>query len=175
MANKVTDWCGKFVAVLFTSVVAPVLVNLAVRSTPEAAKSPSVPAFAHSPIGRPAQSVRFIVSGFGRTPDAALQDAMHTALRQALASLVDANTWARYDSILCASILKDMDGLLLGWKDLGVRKEWRAWKLVYHKEAVVEVNLTTLADRLRVRHTTSWNEPMSATSEQRAPPLPQIQ
>lgn len=175
MTNKKTAWWGKSAAVLFTSVVAPVFVNLVVRSTPEAVNSPSVPAVAFSPVARPAQTVRILASGLGRTPDAALQDAVHTALRQALASLVGAETWARYDSTLCASVLHDMDGLLLGWKDLGVRKEWRARGPVYHREAAVEVNLTALADRLHVCHTPRWNEPISATSGQFSYPLPQSQ
>ncbi|HTU90696.1 MAG TPA: hypothetical protein VMF69_11525 [Gemmataceae bacterium] len=183
MVNKLNGWCGKLFAVLFTSIVAPVLVNLVVRNTPEAVSSPAhneqtvsgqvqtsspaysaVSSFVLSSTAQPMQIARVIVSGTGLTSEAALQDAVHTALRQALASLVDAEIWSRNNSILCADVLHDLDGILLGWKELGTRKERGPRGLFYHKEAAVEVNLTALADRLRVRHIACWSDPSPATT-----------
>lgn len=209
MASKLTGWCGKLFAVVFTSIVAPVVVNLAVREAPDEGSRPArdeqvafrqletsppicpaVPAPPLSPTpqpllpqcpdasaaaSRPMQAVRVIAAGVGRTPEAALQDALHTALRQALASVVDAETWARNGSALCAGVLRDSSGIILGWKDLGARKEWGLRGLLYHKEAAVEVNLSALADRLRADHTTGWSNPTQATQVQRSFPLPQIQ
>lgn len=185
MADKSNGWCGKLIAALFTSIVAPVLVSLVVRNTPEAVSSPirnertvsgplqtsspvypAVSSFVLSSTAQPMQIVRVIARGAGLTPDAALQDAVHTALRQALASLVDAETWTRNDSILCADVLHDRAGILVGWKDLGARKVWGPRGLSYQKEAAVEVNLTALADRLRVRHIACWSDPNPAIAPQ---------
>lgn len=208
MATKLTGWCGKFLAVIFTSIVAPVLVNLAVRDTSDKATKPtrdeqaalrqleapqstypSDPSHTLSPNGRPlppcqdalatasrpTRTVRIIVHGVGRTPEAALQDALHVALRQTLASLVDAETWTRNGSALCAGLLRDSSGLLLGWQDLGIRKEWGRKGLCYHSEAAVEVNLTAMAERLRAGYATGWNDPSPATPFQPSSSLPRIQ
>ncbi len=209
MATKLTGWCGKLLAVVFTSIVAPVLVNLAVRDTSDKGTTPArqeqvafrqvethqsaylsdpSPALsgngqrplpqcpdAFTAVSRPVRSVRIIARGVGRTPEAALQDALHTALRQALASQFDAETWARNGSALCAGILGDSGGLLLGWQDLGRRKEWGRKGLLYHNEVEVEVNLTALADRLRAGYTTGWSDPFPTTPFRPSPPLQRIQ
>lgn len=206
MATKLPGWCGKLTAVVFTSIVAPVLVNLAVRETPDKASKPewdepvavqqletppstystsSFPTLSHNgqslshyhdafADSQPVQTVRIIVRGVGRTPELALQDALHRALRQASASMVDARSWARNCSALCAGILRDSDGLILGWQDLGVRKEWRGKELVYHNEAAVEVNLTALANRLRAIYSTDWSNPSQTTQYQPSLPRPRI-
>lgn len=180
MANKLRSWCRKSIPILFTSIVAPLFVNLAVRNTPEAVSSPAhseqtaspqlayptVSSFVLSPAAPPKQIVRIIASGTGRTTEAALQDAVQKALRQALVSLVGAETLAANDATLYASVLQNVGGVLLGWKDLGGRKEWKARGSFYHEEVAVEVNLTALADRLRVRHFACWNNPNLAAAVQ---------
>lgn len=207
MTTKFTGWCGKFLAVLFTSIVAPILVNVVVRDTPDKASKPDrdeqaalqqvdapQPIYLTNPCrarsgeerplpqgqdafasSRPVQTVRIIVRGVGRTPELALQDALHIALRQALASLVDAESWARNGSAWCAGIFRDSSGLILGWQDLHVRKEWGRKGLLYHNEAAVEVNLTALAQRLRSSYSTGWSAPSRTIPNQPFSPLSQIQ
>lgn len=206
MATKLTGWCGKLLAVVFTSLVAPVLVNLATRETSDKINKPdrdeqvafpletSQPIYssnsfhAPSPNGQslsqyhdafaapqPGQTVRIIVHGIGRTPDLSLQDALHSALRQASASIVDAASGATSCSTLCADILRDNGGLILGWQELGIRKEGGRKGVFYHLEAAVEVNLTALANRLRSSNTTGWNDPSQTTPYPSPLPRPQIQ
>jgi hypothetical protein len=181
MTTKLTEWCKKFGAVVFTSLVAPVLVNLAVRDVPdetgrpEPASSrqrealgqnyPSLPdptPFSHVEPQPPQQppstfptaspslkTVRVIARGVGRTPEAALRDALYAALRQVMASQVDALTWSQKGPDLCAGVLWNGNGVLVSWRNLETRKHWSLKGMVYQEDVAVEVNLNALADRLR--------------------------
>lgn len=209
MATKLTGWFGKFFAVLFTSIIAPVVVNLAVRDTPNeesrvvreerpalrqmessqplysflADRVLSQSAHLLFPQGQnaspttvhPPRTVRIIAFGVGRSPETALQNALHSALRQALASQVDEETWARNGSALFAGIVRDNGSLIRGWTELGTRKEWKLSGLFYRKTATVEVNLTALAERLRPVPPLGWSDPIQARYAQQYFPPTQIQ
>jgi hypothetical protein len=176
MATKLNGWCGKFAAVVFTSIVAPVLVNLVTRDTTgESGKrtwnepallGPMKPIYSTIPAARPfplempssqlapatappVEVVRVVAHGSGHTHEAALQEALSTALRQVLAAQLDTETWSRKGTALCVGVLHRREGLILGWKDLGTRKEWGLRGPIYHEEIAVEVNLRALLERLR--------------------------
>ena len=103
MPAKVVGCLMKVAAVVFTSIAAPILVDIVVKSVkveanPSAAPRPepspnfTIPAvkiasktsFA-SPGPEAADIIQVIAHGTGKTPAEALQDALRTALRQALA------------------------------------------------------------------------------------------
>lgn len=114
MANKITRRCGKLAGILFTSIVAPLLVNLAVRTPPEPANitarneqavsqqvqasrstCPMLPALTSPPTSRPVHTIHIIVCGLGRTPEANLQNSVHTTMYQAPISQVDIQSGAK--------------------------------------------------------------------------------
>ena len=171
MARKTSGGFGKVVAVVFTSVVAPVLVHVAVRDSngdeappsrsaaarvsedPSAGPRPPVvpTGFAsQSPASAPpVVTLQVIVQGAGKTPEEALRQALHTALDRAAAALVDAESWASNGAALRASLARDGGDLIRGWRDLGGRKEWKLRGTVYHREVAVDVNREALLTRLR--------------------------
>lgn len=114
MANKITRRCGKLAGILFTSIAAPLLVNLAVRTSPEPANlaarneqaasqqvqasrstCPMLPVLTSSPTSRPVQTIHIIVSGLGRTSEADFQNSVHTTMYQAPTSQVDIQSGAK--------------------------------------------------------------------------------
>jgi hypothetical protein len=172
MADKVAGYCGKIFAAVFTSVVAPLLVHLAVQDISDERARPAQERQAASPrANAPRQSdpagagstylnqragaapqaaevVHVIACGVGRTPEAALRDALHTALYQAVTTRVGAGSRTWNDRDLSDDIWRNAGDLILRWEELGSRKEWKLRGLVYHKEVAVEVNGRALADRL---------------------------
>src|SRR5579871_818100 len=121
MAAKSTGYCGKILAALFTSVLAPLLVHLVEQDQPfeligsnlvKPAPSPGEgadrssapsrslpdarsPSAAAMPPG--AKVVHVIARGVGRTPEASLQDALRTGLCQAGSALNEAKRDAQID------------------------------------------------------------------------------
>jgi hypothetical protein len=179
MTAKIGTFIAKVLAVVFTSIVAPVVVDLAVRDIHGAGDKPESAARASSakeekprPIApvttgwqAPQSSTQadpislstpqtgevasVIVRGVGRTPETALHDALRAALRQAVAAHVDADTWARRGQALVESMYRDSSGLILGWKELKSTKEWRLRGTVHHEEVAVRLNYRALCERLR--------------------------
>jgi hypothetical protein len=210
---KVVGFFAKVSAVLFTSIMAPLLVSLALRNHQEVpakhlrhapsfqqkssgdqrsqeAGHPSrelvsnvaLAARAAEAVPRPSQQLsratlpmrtiqvpetsypgagavapprrvvavtQVIAHGVGRTPDAALQDGLRKALRQALAAQVDAATWARSGHALFDNVLGRGDGLVLGFKRLGASKEWRLLGTLHHQDVAVEVDRQALVAGLK--------------------------
>jgi hypothetical protein len=114
------------------------------------APEPSYPgAVAAAPPRRVVAVTQVIAQGVGRTPDAALQDGLRKALRQALAAQVDAATWARSGHALFERVLGHGDGLILGFKRLGASKEWRLLGTLHHQDVAVEVDRQALVAGLK--------------------------
>ncbi len=172
MIAKIQGCFGKFLAVVFTSIIAPVVVDMAVRDihgegTKPAAEArpsslkeetPRSPSPSSAPLS-PGEVVCVIAQGTGWTSEEAIRDALRTALLQALAARVDANTWSRQRQTLGENILQDSGRLILDWKELGSRKEWRLRGIRYHEEIAVRVNGRALAERLRVVQAPRWDRP----------------
>lgn len=194
MATKFVGRCAKLTAVVFTSLVAPVLVNLTVRETTDktsnmdwdehivfpqlerpqpiysatsfhalTSNEQAAPYRDEFAASQSVHSVRIIVRGGGRSPELALQDALHAALRQASASLVDTESCGKN---WCAGILRDSESFILGWQELGVRKDEGRKGLFYSIEAAVEVNLSALANRLRASNNLNWSNPLPIAPNQ---------
>lgn len=145
MTAKTARYSGKIFAALFTSVVAPLLVHFVQEIPVEEIRSVVTPLEPRAGAAPQATEVVHVIAcGAGRTPEMSLRDALHTALRQAVAARIGSrNDWAFADRIE-----RDADDLILRWRELATRKEWNVKGLVYHKEVAVEVNGRALADRL---------------------------
>ncbi len=157
MTAKLGGYLSKFFAVVFTTILAPVLVDLVVRDIHGAGHKPDAtpPAVAQPAPAPPSPSpsaevVHIIVQGMGRTRAEALQNAFRTALLQAIADRNDASARADRNSDLVDAILRDGNGLIVSWKELGTKKEWRLKGSLYHREVAVTLDGRRLAERLRV-------------------------
>jgi hypothetical protein len=175
MAAKLGGYLSKFLAVVFTSILAPVFVDLVVRDihgeshkpddAPSSVKAetprsttevnPTITVCRKEALPSPSPTprvevVRVIAEGMGRTPSEALQNAFRTALFQVIADRVDGSTQACANPDLVDAILRDGSGLIVSWKELGAKKEWRRKGTLYHREIAVTVDGRRLADRLRV-------------------------
>lgn len=168
MVTKTAGYCGKILAAVFTSIVAPLVVHLVVQEIPieearsareELTISPAAGALRQSdpsgvvptPLDRiaevvpqPDEVVQVIACGAGQTPEAALRDALDTALRQ----VINDRIGTRNVRAVTYNIWRGADGLILRWQELRTRKEWKLKGRMYHKEVAVEVNGRVLADRL---------------------------
>lgn len=190
MASRLAGMCRKFATVVFTSLVAPLLIHQFIQDTPdhgpqsvrpEQAPSPQpelprpnrtsavipplsqtrqapLPGWQTAPPAapQPSEEIRVIASGRGRTPQAALQDALHAALRQAVSTQLDGGPHRGIDPALLEGVLRDGRGSIRDWKELTARKEWGLKGLVYWEEVVIDVHLPSLLDRLRSRWAEGW-------------------
>jgi hypothetical protein len=169
MAAKVGGYMGKLLAVVFTSVVAPVLVDVAVHDLhgePDRPTAPAAPSAvwqapqAVSPAdtaARPDEVACVVAQGVGPTPEEALRNALRAALWRAVAARVDAETWNRNGQALFENLWRDSRELILSWKELAARKEWRLRGNLHHEELAVTLNCRLLTDRLRAVQTLGWN------------------
>jgi hypothetical protein len=164
MAAKVGGFMGKVLAVVFTSIVAPVVVDLAVRDIHGEGDSPARSSSFQEEMPRPnmpaappitsstpqsGEIACVIAQGVGRTPEEAHQDALRAALRRAIATQVDPNTGTRGGQTLFESVWRDRGGLIQSWKELKSKKEWHLGRSLYHEEVAVRLNYRVLGDRLR--------------------------
>jgi hypothetical protein len=164
MTNIISSF-AKVSAVIFSGVVAPIVVDVTLRDIRgEAAAAGKERAPSHrtvSPGGRdtpvppPAPAAQkmlevteVIAQGVGATPTEALQDALRTALHQALAARVDALTWARTGSALYEQVARHGGEVIHGWKELETSKQWRLRGTLHHCAVAVEINRHALAERL---------------------------
>jgi hypothetical protein len=100
-----------------------------------------------SPL-QPVEIIQIIVQGVGRTPAEAFQDALRTAVRQALAAQVDATTWARSGPAIFDGVMRNCR-VILSWKEIKATKEWRLTGPWHHQEVAVTLDRRALVERLR--------------------------
>jgi hypothetical protein len=165
MAVRTVRLLAKLSAALFTSVVAPILVNVAVRdlnaegpeaqsagqasAQPRATSGTPMTSAAATPLPLPAETAQVLARGEGKSQAEALSDALHNALRLALAARVGAVAWERDGQVLSRVILGDGTGLILRWEDRSSTSHWRLGGRVYRREVAATVNCRVLVDRLR--------------------------
>ena len=185
MAAKVAGSGSRLFAVLFTGIVAPVVVEITVKALNEEGTPPvqrqsssqeeerprrdarnsvqSPPVRTDNVVWapkermpeEPAEITQVIVKGVGKTPQEALHDALRTALSQALASQVESAAWARHGQALFEDALRNNTGLILGWRELGTSRQWKLGGALHHMEVAVEINRQALRKRLRALHRVS--------------------
>ncbi len=155
---RIAGGFAKIAAVVFTSVVAPVLVDVAIREEKAALEAKGhTPAQREEPIRPqpiamappPVEVTEVIAHGCGATPEEALQDALRTALCRAIVAQVDADTWARRGPALFEGVARHGGEVIRSWKDLGAAKQWRLRGPLHHRDVAVEVNHQALVAHLR--------------------------
>jgi len=157
------------VPTLFTTLVAPVLVSLALRhlsgadshdvqAGPELSPKDEGPHRQHSavrssspaPIVAKAETAAVVGRGTGRSPDEALQEALRSALRSALVARVDPNLWSREETTILKGILHNTSGLIVHWEDRGCTSRWRLSGRLYSREVATIVDCRALEERARM-------------------------
>jgi hypothetical protein len=166
---------AKIAAVVFSGVVAPVLVDVTLReirsvdarargnrqeSAPRAVAPDSVGFTARVgpnrtvvvPAARPATNnvevTEVIAHGVGPTPNEALRDALRTALHHAVAAHADAAALRDRGPTLYEHVIGNGNELIRNWKEIGGSKQWRLRGTLYQREVAVEVNHEVLMNRL---------------------------
>jgi hypothetical protein len=149
MVAKLSGGLVKTIAVVFTSLVAPVIVSVAVREihTDEAVPAvPLAPPVAASTM--PSEVTHVIAEGVGGSPDAALEQALRTALHEALVAEVDAKALTRAGPALAEAFWLDRALLIRSCKDLSTSIGWGLFGKTYRRQVAVEFDRHALVQRL---------------------------
>ena len=150
---------GKVVAVVFTAVVAPIVVFLATQKLkqedapePKAAKAAGKKAAdetAGGAGGKPApEPSRVVAEGAGPTPEAATEDAHRSAVRQVLPRVVEAGELARKGPVIEAQVLKDPDPFVRRSEVVEASRDKGKGRDVHRCRLQVTVDRRALAGRL---------------------------
>jgi hypothetical protein len=168
MPAKTNDGLAKVIAVIFTSLIAPILVNVVVADlkgdvSPHAtAQVPSQSLPTKPPVAEPDQAsdsagfptgsakevVRIVVRSDGTTREEALQNALHAALCQALARMFDAASWQRVGPLPVEECWRDRAGLNRRCTELGRGTAMKDGRFLYQTEVAVEFCRQSLVERL---------------------------
>ncbi|HEX4613724.1 MAG TPA: hypothetical protein VH092_36415 [Urbifossiella sp.] len=142
----------KVLAVLFTSIAAPLSVqqisgnlNPAPASEVVFTEPPAEPAPATLPA-----TIRVVAQGSGLTPDAAFQNALETAMQQAMMAEVSTSEWALHGRVYLALIRHNGNGLLRGWRELSSGSERHLTGRTYKSEVAIELDGEALRERLHL-------------------------
>jgi hypothetical protein len=165
MFTKAAQHIAQALALVFTSVVAPVAVAIIVHDLKgdDAAKNPieqsaawkeelprssgPVPAPGHISI-QPAVLISLKIQGTGRTADEALQQALRTALYEVVVTDFGASCWAQRGQAIFEEAWRNPGGIVRTWKTLAVTMASDQGAQQYHATAAIEVDRQTLLARL---------------------------
>lgn len=144
MAAREAGIWSKSVAVVFTSVVAPVLVTVITQGLKLPSESQAAPS---AMVGAEERDI-LIGHGVGAGPDAACRDALRNALLRVIEQTVSSISAA--DRIAIAErILRDPQGVFVRWDRLSCRAEIVAGATRYRAEISTEIRRGALQDWLR--------------------------
>ena len=141
----------KAFGVVFTSVVAPLGIRHLDDTGHETSPAEPIPAetaLVTSPVLSPA-TTRIVAQGTGSTPEAAFQNAIDTALQHAIVAEVSSADWSWHGQIYLASLRRNGDGILRGWRELSGVSERHLTGRVFRSEVAVEVDGEALRKRLK--------------------------
>jgi hypothetical protein len=96
----------------------------------------------------PPSEVRILAQGAGWTPEEARQQALRTAIRTTLSTMVAPETWAGEGERLTQAILSDSAGLVLSAQDLKASEGCQMGRKVYFRTLAVSLARPALAERL---------------------------
>jgi hypothetical protein len=168
MAARKSAWAPNLLAAVFTSLVAPILVSVAVRNLePEGrgvvsrrvaarqqAPSPSertanlserVSLYPPPPVVTVTEQV--LGSGAGATPDDALRDALRNAVRQCLAARLP--SLASGDADVMSETVLQEGKTVLRWEERTATTEWMRAVKVYRREMLVTLDSAALDNRVK--------------------------
>jgi hypothetical protein len=150
MLRKVPPVVWKILGVLFTSVLAPVGIRHLDDTSPEPTPAEPIPALTSVvPLQELSPSTtRILAKGSGSTPEAAFQNAIDDALRQAVAAEVSAIDWQWHSQTYLASLRQNGTGVLRSWHEVSSVSEHHPLGRVFHSEVAVDVDLEALREHL---------------------------
>ena len=156
MAAKKAGCLGTLFSTLFTSLLAPVVVNVvsAVVMTEDNRGTPTKVA--------PKEQTRLTVVGEGRTSEEASEDALRGALRGAIDRLPDADRHGREGEVLLEAALRRRAAVVAGCEETSGWRGWRDGREVCCKTMAVTVDLAALRVSLQLpagRREGGWNHP----------------
>lgn len=172
MANKLTKSGSKLLAVIFTGIVAPLVVDVTTKilsddEPPRVRRQPSSqgkeppcrlphPTSTLStsrpdapPPSVPTETTQVIAQGAGKTPEDALRGAVRAALAQALALEVDEAVWTNHGKALLEDALRNRAALIQGIRELRTSRRWKLTGTVYQHEIAMEIDRRVLRSRIR--------------------------
>jgi hypothetical protein len=113
----------------------------------EAAKPPLVTTSADASKLTP--TIRIVAMGNGSTPEAALQNAIDSALLDAVTSEVNVFDWKQNRLSYLKVIRNDGTGLVKAWQELSCVSNSRFLGSAFRSQAVVDVDRDVLLERLQ--------------------------
>lgn len=173
MAARTTNLGSKVIAAIFTGIVAPVVVDITVKTlsndesrpvhSPTASheeeqsrppsrtphRGPTIPTTKVSWSRPEPEITQVIVKGSGKTSQAALHDALRLAVSQAMAAQVPESIWTRHGPVLVEDALRKDARLIVGWRELSSTRQWKVGGTMYYSEIAVEIDRRVLLDRVR--------------------------
>lgn len=151
-----------FFTVIFTTIVAPITVSLAVKKMDEEGKAgQDTTSNSALTIAAPPTTITITAEGAGSTPEDALRLALGTALHKVLSSTVPLNTANR--DLVIDSMIRDGQRLIASYQDVRSFDSWKGWKRVHHRV----VSVTILQNRLNetVRAVLTSSRPSNGLSQ----------
>ena len=144
MAAREAGIWSKAVAVVFTSVVAPVLVTVITQGL-------KLPGESQAREAAPRAEERDILigHGVGSGPDAACRDALRNALLRVVEQTVSPTFSASDRIAICERILREPQGIFIRWDRLSCRREVVAGTVRYRAEISTEIKRSALQDWLQ--------------------------
>lgn len=119
------------------------------KAVPEGQTATVGPLVPRTDVDRSDVLTQVIVEGTGKTPDEALHQALHIALKRAIAARVDSATWQGRGALLCDSMVPHAAALIRNWKELSGRCEWTIRGARHHREVAVELDGRAMLGYLR--------------------------
>ncbi len=146
-------WFGSIVLTLFTSVVAPLTVQVASQGLHLPSLASAFPHFFWpvKDVGGAEERDVVVCRGFGRTPEEARQDAVRQAVLKAAATVIDPGDPARANLDAYRDVLANPADLVGHCREANAAVQYPQGVSICQKEMVIEVLRDRLIARLKAR------------------------
>ena len=154
MFSKVPVTYWKVLGVVFTSILAP----LGLRHLDNASSDKPAPDSNSQPAAIVAGqelspgATRIVAHGTGSNAEAAFQNAIESALQQAIAAELTSAEWNKHGQSYLTILRRNGDGILRGWREVSSTSEHHLTGRVFHSEVSVEVDVKALRELLHPGH-----------------------
>ena len=154
MFSKIPATYWKVLGVVFTSILAP----LGLRHFDDTSSEKPVPDSNSQPAPIVAAqelspgATRIVAHGAGSNAEAAFQNAIDSALQQAIAAELSATDWNKHGQSYLTTLRRNGDGILRGWREVSSTSEHHLTGRVFHSEVSVEVDVKALRALLHPGH-----------------------
>ncbi len=146
MLAKIPPTYWKVLGVAFTSIIAPVGIRHFddIGHDPPPAEIISAVATDPTPALPAPAAARILAKGNGPTPDAAFQNAIESALHQAITAEVSAADWRQHSQAYLASVRHNGTGVIRGWHEVSNSSERHLTGRQYQSQVTVDVDVEAL-------------------------------